>query len=218
MTALPECPWCSSSAPYRHGRTGGLQRWRCRAEGCGKTYTALTGTPAVRIRKRAEWRRFDARRKAGFSVRTSASSLGLSKTTVHKWTTLLGPEEIAIAAPVRGNGERRFDFIDVFAGIGGFRMPFVWAGGRCVWSCEIDPHCRAVYQRNFGDKPKQDVMRYAGDAATDEMIRKRIPRHDVLLGGVPVSCLLNLWGYETEGNGEGGRVRCAGRPPCVRHR
>jgi len=48
-------------------------------------------------------------------------------------------------------------FIDLFAGIGGFRLGFEKAGFRCVFSCEIDPRCREVYVDNFGEIPFVDI-------------------------------------------------------------
>ena len=47
------CPDCASHQHYRHGITRGLQRYRCRA--CGRTFSALTGTPLARLRHRARW-------------------------------------------------------------------------------------------------------------------------------------------------------------------
>ena len=44
-------------------------------------------------------------------------------------------------------------FIDLFSGIGGFRMGFEKAGFKCILSCEIDPKCREVYFNNFGEFP-----------------------------------------------------------------
>jgi len=41
-------------------------------------------------------------------------------------------------------------FIDLFAGIGGFRLGFTQAGYQCVFSCEIDTTCQTVYANNFG--------------------------------------------------------------------
>ena len=44
-------------------------------------------------------------------------------------------------------------YIDLFAGIGGFRQAMDSFGAKCSFSCEIDEDCRAVYERNFGDRP-----------------------------------------------------------------
>jgi DNA (cytosine-5)-methyltransferase 1 len=48
-------------------------------------------------------------------------------------------------------------FIDLFAGIGGFRQGFEMAGFECVFSCEIDKNCREVYSKNFHENPAGDI-------------------------------------------------------------
>ncbi len=69
-----------------------------------------------------------------------------------------------------------FTFIDLFAGIGGFRIGLERVGGQCVFSSEIDKHATATYERNFGEKPAGDITQIkAGD----------IPSHDILCGGFP---------------------------------
>ncbi len=69
-----------------------------------------------------------------------------------------------------------FTFIDLFAGIGGFRIGLEKVGGRCVFSSEIDRHAAATYERNFGEKPAGDITQI--DAVD-------VPSHDVLCGGFP---------------------------------
>ena len=71
-----------------------------------------------------------------------------------------------------------FTFIDLFAGIGGMRMGFEAAGGRCVFTSEWNPFARRTYAANFGeDHP------IAGDIR--EQDADSIPDHDVLLAGFP---------------------------------
>lgn len=67
-------------------------------------------------------------------------------------------------------------FIDLFAGIGGFRLAFEQAGYQCVYSCEIDSACQEVYSNNFGEKPNDDITRIDID---------QIPDFDVLTAGFP---------------------------------
>jgi len=67
-------------------------------------------------------------------------------------------------------------FIDLFAGIGGFRIAFEKAGYQCVYSCEIDLACQKVYYQNFGDIPDKDISKLDFD---------KIPNHDVLTAGFP---------------------------------
>ena len=69
-----------------------------------------------------------------------------------------------------------FKFIDLFAGIGGFRLGMEKAGFKCVFSSEIDEHCRTVYKNNFGEMPNGDINRVS---------LSDIPNHDVLTGGFP---------------------------------
>ncbi len=71
---------------------------------------------------------------------------------------------------------KRFKFIDLFAGIGGIRIPFDDYNGDCVFSSEIDEACQVAYAANFGEKPYGDITKIAP---------KAIPDHDILLGGFP---------------------------------
>ncbi|OQC44121.1 MAG: Modification methylase HpaII [Bacteroidetes bacterium ADurb.Bin028] len=70
----------------------------------------------------------------------------------------------------------KFTFIDLFAGIGGFRLAFQSLGGKCVFSSEIDKYCQKTYEDNFGEKPNGDITQI------DEI---DIPDHDILTGGFP---------------------------------
>jgi len=68
------------------------------------------------------------------------------------------------------------DFIDLFAGIGGMRLGLEEAGGKCVFSSEIDRHAQDTYEANFGERPLGDIR----DIGEGE-----IPFHDILLAGFP---------------------------------
>ena len=69
------------------------------------------------------------------------------------------------------------DFIDLFAGIGGIRLPFDEMDGyNCVFSSEWDAAACRSYEANFGEKPSGDITKI--DAAD-------IPHHDILLAGFP---------------------------------
>ncbi|MGB5769798.1 MAG: DNA cytosine methyltransferase [Crocosphaera sp.] len=67
-------------------------------------------------------------------------------------------------------------FIDLFAGIGGFRMAFETVGYQCVYSCEINEPCQKVYYNNFGEIPDKDIT---------EIIPSHLPNFDVLTAGFP---------------------------------
>ena len=80
-------------------------------------------------------------------------------------------------APFRFRDTREdFRFIDLFAGIGGIRLPFQNLGGRCVFTSEWDKFAQKTYLANFGEMPSGDITKIK---ASD------IPSHDVLLGGFP---------------------------------
>ena len=74
----------------------------------------------------------------------------------------------------------QFKFIDLFAGIGGFRTAMTSLGGECVFSCEIDKYCQKVYEYNYGDIPFGDIT---------QLDEKEVPDHDILLGGFPCQAL-----------------------------
>lgn len=67
-------------------------------------------------------------------------------------------------------------FIDLFAGIGGFRLAFENAGLQCVFSCEVNKHCREVYTNNFKEIPFGDIQ---------ELNPEEIADFDVLVAGFP---------------------------------
>ena len=67
-------------------------------------------------------------------------------------------------------------FIDLFAGLGGFRIALESLGARCVYSNEWDIPVQKVYASNFGDIPEGDITQ------VDE---KNIPDHDILCAGFP---------------------------------
>jgi DNA (cytosine-5)-methyltransferase 1 len=69
-----------------------------------------------------------------------------------------------------------FGFIDLFAGIGGVRIPFQEVGGYCAFTSEWDKFAQKTYKINFGHEPAGDITKLKAD---------EIPNHDVLLAGFP---------------------------------
>lgn len=67
-------------------------------------------------------------------------------------------------------------FIDLFAGIGGMRLPFEILGGKCVFTSEIDKFARQTYEANFTGEVAGDITKIK---------EEEIPRHDLLLAGFP---------------------------------
>lgn len=80
--------------------------------------------------------------------------------------------------PFPTNKDYNFKFIDLFAGIGGFRLAFQNLGGKCVYTSEWDKDAQKTYRANFGDHPFGDI--------TKESTKKYIPGDfDILCAGFP---------------------------------
>ncbi|RXJ93759.1 DNA (cytosine-5-)-methyltransferase [Malaciobacter molluscorum] len=71
---------------------------------------------------------------------------------------------------------KQFNFIDLFAGIGGFRLALEELNGNCVFSSEIDIFAQNTYYENFKERPFGDITK---------INEKEIPNHDILCGGFP---------------------------------
>ncbi len=121
------------------------------------------------------------------SNRTIAEKLGVTPKTVSRWLSaeteppayvISRLREIAGSKRIFGPAVRTFRFIDLFAGIGGFRMAFERAGGECVFSSEWNEFAQATYRANFN--MDHDLV---GDIT--KVPASAIPPHDVLLGGFP---------------------------------
>lgn len=67
-------------------------------------------------------------------------------------------------------------FIDLFAGIGGFRIGMENNDLKCVFSSEIDTYCRNTYLTNFGELPSGDIT---------QINERFIPEHEILCAGFP---------------------------------
>jgi DNA (cytosine-5)-methyltransferase 1 len=81
-------------------------------------------------------------------------------------------------APFPGPEKPKFTFIDLFAGIGGFRMAFQNLGGQCVFSSEWDAQAQKTYFANYGEVPFGDI--------TSEQTKSYIPDgFDILCAGFP---------------------------------
>lgn len=95
---------------------------------------------------------------------------------------LLEEPELQLSLPIDWNvpfppqSKPEFTFIDLFAGIGGFRIAFQSLGGKCVFTSEWDRHSQRTYEANFGEVPFGDITKIS---------ERDIPEHDVLLGGFP---------------------------------
>jgi DNA (cytosine-5)-methyltransferase 1 len=128
----------------------------------------------------AELRRL--RESLGLSRQFLASEVGYAPKTIERWEN--GQSAVREAAykyllglMPQSAADGQFTFIDLFAGIGGFRRGFQQAGGSCVFTSEWDRHSQTTYRANYGD---HDVH---GDITA--IPASDIPNHDVLLAGFP---------------------------------
>lgn len=67
-------------------------------------------------------------------------------------------------------------FVDLFCGIGGFRLAGEAAGWKCVMSCDVDPYAQKTYAANFGHNPLGDIY---------EIKTSEVENFDVLFAGFP---------------------------------
>lgn len=107
---------------------------------------------------------------------------GEHQPSIKKWEIIIGLEnkieQHMTEAPYKypDESEPDFTFIDLFAGIGGIRLPFQMLNGKCVFTSEWDKFAQKTYLANYGEMPNGDITKIK---ASD------IPDHDILLGGFP---------------------------------
>lgn len=131
----------------------------------------------------------DKRRKLGMTQAEFSLFLGLKNNgerTISGWERgehKPSPSKLQLLLDIQTHtpfkhsvSKPEFRFIDLFAGIGGIRLPYQQAGGQCVFSSEWDKFSQKTYAANFGELPSGDITKIA---ASD------IPDHDILLGGFP---------------------------------
>lgn len=102
-----------------------------------------------------------------------------------------------LPSPPKGKRKTEFDFIDLFAGIGGIRRAFESAGGRCVFTSEWEKQAVRTYKANYYSDPQihafnEDIrditLSNKKNVPREKMaasIEANIPNHDVLLAGFP---------------------------------
>ena len=131
--------------------------------------------------------------RAGLGVEEASSLLGVTPRTVRRYINgdskrvdRLKIEKLREIANSRCPSTRSegFRFIDLFAGIGGLRLPFEEIGGRCVFTSEWDRFCKETYTANFPEPADSDHI-FAGDIRPYAEKPESVPAHDVLLAGFP---------------------------------
>ncbi len=100
-------------------------------------------------------------------------ALSIENSSAMRYTFLQKGTEMIKA---REKSLKGYTFIDLFAGIGGFRIALESLGAKCVYSNEWDKEAQKTYSENFGEIPDGDITK------VDE---KNIPDHDILCAGFP---------------------------------
>jgi DNA (cytosine-5)-methyltransferase 1 len=98
------------------------------------------------------------------------------------------PEEIKNkmdTAPFKDTKDNKFRYIDLFAGIGGFRLALRENGGHCIFSSELDNAAKTTYFNNYGEIPFGDIRQFTGKDRSDNEVDAFIPDHDILTAGFP---------------------------------
>lgn len=131
--------------------------------------------------------------RSGLSRTETAAVCGVSVSTIYRWIkgdvrphplAVNKLNEIANAHSLQSELPLpEFRYIDLFAGIGGFRRGFDAIGGQCVFTSEWDKACRATYMANF--EPEHLVVGDIRDYTESDRALDRIPEHDVLIAGFP---------------------------------
>ncbi|ULS51961.1 DNA (cytosine-5-)-methyltransferase [Pectobacterium carotovorum] len=102
--------------------------------------------------------------------------------TLNKWKEIIKLEDAmstkSVNSPFKQESieNSKFTFIDLFAGIGGIRLPFQKLGGHCVFTSEWDKFAQKTYLANYGEMPDGDITTIKASEIAD---------HDILLGGFP---------------------------------
>ena len=129
-----------------------------------------------------------AQARAIFTQRDLARKLKVTARTIGRWEGGETPCPPLAAAALRdaiqnsgprSGGAGKFSFIDLFAGIGGICSAFEQAGGKCVFTSELDAWAKKTYLANHDVADSHFVGDIRNVRAED------IPDHDVLLAGFP---------------------------------
>jgi DNA (cytosine-5)-methyltransferase 1 len=124
--------------------------------------------------------------RKNYSQKELAGFLDYNPRQIARWESGKSAIPLAIIPALREIAGRNatksendeFTFIDLFAGIGGIRLGFESAGGKCIFTSEWDSYAQKTYTANFGEEHP-----IHGDITKVEA--REIPDHDVLLAGFP---------------------------------
>jgi len=133
------------------------------------------------MRKTEQSKAYEKQAKAHVGGNDFRALKALIENPIHAIETLYKPRFTTV-------GKERFTFIDLFAGIGGFRIAMQSLGGRCVFSSEWNPDAQKTYCHNFGEVPFGDITSKDTKAAIPEGF-------DILCAGFPCQAF-SVAGYQ----------------------
>ena len=121
------------------------------------------------------------------TTHSSQHTIQYSLFTPQKDLPVYNKEKEVAHVPFPGPRSEKFTFIDLFAGVGGFRMAMQEHGGKCVFSSEWNVNAQTTYAHNYGETPFGDI--------TKEETKEQIPHSfDVLCAGFPCQAF-SIAGY-----------------------
>jgi DNA (cytosine-5)-methyltransferase 1 len=135
--------------------------------------------------------------RIGMNCQEASEKFGISKRTMYRWMKgeSISPAYSLVVKDVREMirlastnttipmVNENFTYIDLFAGIGGFRRAFDQIGGTCAFTSEWDKSCRITYQAN--NDCNHPVVGDIREFTKDKESLSLIPKHDLLVAGFP---------------------------------
>lgn len=127
------------------------------------------------------------RKQVGLPIKELAEQIGYSQRQIYRWErgestprpAVIYNLESLIREQQTEKDDAKFQFIDLFAGVGGLRRGFEPLGGECVFTSEWNKYAEQTYRANFPG----DSHTVQGDITKIEA--REIPAHDLLLAGFP---------------------------------
>ena len=140
-----------------------------------------------------------------YTAQSITEQAGISKDTIlnlrksdypesEQFVTFAQYRELQGILPVYQGQDNKFNFVDLFAGIGGIRKAFDDRGGRCLFTAEWDKYAVKTYKANFPACPEhifvEDIKSVTQPKGVPEdelasFIDEKVPDHNVLLAGFP---------------------------------
>lgn len=141
---------------------------------------AVTANDALDLLKRVRQRM--TQRQIGARLQVDPKTVGRwerRETDCPRYVQAALREMLPVPARSENIGIGSFNFIDLFAGIGGMRKGFEASGGHCIFTSEWNEWSKKTYRENFPN----DAHEIDGDIT--KIDAAEIPDHDVLLAGFP---------------------------------